>query len=87
MRTRKIIVVSLCIRLLETLVFKENTTRANHYYDIIYYLKKLLRECKRDQTQDETECVKRPFWNFFRVGGLPIYLRDAWVETLRCLPR
>lgn len=87
MRTRKIIVVSLCIRLLETLVFKENSVRADYYFNILYDLKRLLRECKRDQTQDETECVKRPLWNFFRVGGLPIYLRDAWVETLRWLPR
>lgn len=87
MRTQKILVVSLCIRLLETLVFIENTTRADHYYNILYYLKRLLRECKRDQTNDETEEAKRAFWKTFRVGCLPIYLRDAWVETLRWLPK
>lgn len=83
MRTQKILVISLCIRLLETIVFAENSTRADLYYNILYYLKRLLRECKRDQTNDETECAKRTFWQNFRVGGLPIYLRDAWVETLR----
>lgn len=87
MRTQKILIVSLCIRLLETLVFAENSVRADHYYNILYHLKRLLRECKRDQTNGATECVKRPLWNFFRVGGLPIYLRDAWIETLRWLPK
>lgn len=83
MRTQKILIISLCIRLLETLVFKANTARDQHLYNILYYLRLLLRECKRDQTNEETECAKRPLWNLFRVGGLPIYLRDAWVETLR----
>ena len=87
MRTQKILVISLCIRLLETLVFKANTARDAHLYNILYYLRLLLRECKRDQTNDETECAKRTFWQNFRVGGLPIYLRDAWVETLRYLPK
>lgn len=87
MRTQKILIVNLCIRLLETIVFAENSTRADLYYNILYYLKRLLRECKRDQTNGETEEVKRTFWQNFRVGGLPIYLRDAWVETLRYLPK
>lgn len=87
MRTQKILVVSLCIRLLETLVFEGNSARADHYYNILYYLKRLLRECKRDQTNGETEEVKRTFWKIFRVGGLPIYLRDAWTETLRNLTK
>ena len=87
MRTQKILIVTLCIRLLETIVFKENTARDQHHYNILYLLRLLLRECKRDQTNDETECVKRPLWNIFRVGGLPIYLRDAWAETLRNLSK
>ena len=87
MRTQKILIVSLCIRLLSNLTFAENTVRSDYYFNILYLLKRLLRECKRDQKNDATESVKRPLWNLFRVGGLPIYLRDAWVETLRCLPR
>lgn len=87
MRTQKILVVSLCIRLLETLVFKENSTRDALHFDSLYYLRRLLRECKRDQMNDETECVKRTFWRIFRVGGLPVYLRDAWMETLRNLSK
>lgn len=87
MRTQKILVVSLCIRLLETIMFKENSTRDALHFDSLYYLRRLLRECKRDQTNDETECAKRPLWNIFRVGGLPIYLRDAWVETLRYISK
>ena len=83
MRTQKILVISLCIRLLETLAFEENTSRSEHLYNILYYLKRLLRECKRDQTNSDTEQVKRVLWKIFRVGGLPIYLRDSWMETLR----
>ncbi len=83
MRTQKILVISLCIRLLETLSFEGNTARSEHLYNILYYLKKLLRECKRDQTNGETEETKRVLWKIFRVGGLPIYLRDSWMETLR----
>lgn len=87
MRTQKILVISLCIRLLNTIGFKENTYRSYLMRDILELLSALLRECKRDLRNDETECAKRTFWNIFRVGGLPIYLRDAWVETLRYLPR
>ena len=87
MRTQKILVISLCIRLLETITFNEYTVRGDFHRHIIKLLKMLLRECKRDQTNDETECAKRPLWNIFRVGGLPIYLRDAWMETLRYISK
>lgn len=82
MRTQKIIVVKLCIHLLESLDFAWCSKRFQLKMTLLYHLRQLLRECSRDQLNEETEEGKRRLWIAFRIRELPLYLKNAWVDAL-----
>lgn len=83
MKTQKILTVKLCILLLTALPFAENSARDNLRRDILAMLKTLLREVKRDQTQEDTEDDKRILWQSYRLNLHPYWLEQPIVHLLK----
>lgn len=86
LKSTKVLTVLLCINLLETLSFYQNTTRKELCSICIAHLRYLLRELNRDLTSTECTQVKRGFWRSYQKFRIPRWLHSAYVDVLRTPP-
>jgi len=83
----KVLILELCIKLLDYIVFSRKTERRQLQEKVLGDLHKLLQMVKKDVPAEDISKEKQRLWNYFGHFEIPKWLHASYIATLQQKPK